>query len=123
MSHPFSAALTGLALLGAGCATVPPADRLPALQQRMVLTWHQNLGVQPDAIVNFEAQASRIAGVPVRRLAAVDGRVIAVALECSDPAACEAASRRLRADSRVVDLVTDRRRERHDAPQPSSRSN
>ncbi len=88
----------------------------------MVLTWHQNMSVLPEAIADFEALVSRIAGVGVRRLAAINERVIAIGLECGSPAACESASRSLRADPRVVDLVVDNRVTRHGATPPPPRS-
>ena len=102
------------ALLVAGCATAvsAPEAALSAHEpaNRWMLTWHRAVAAQGQALADFEAEASGIAGVPVRHLAAVSDRVLAVTLACPGAAACARAEARLRADPRVEALVPDARR-------------
>ncbi len=124
MSRLTTCALVGLLLLGTGCtAAPPPADPSPMSSERMVLTWSRDLSAEPQAIAAFEAEASRVAGVAVRRVAAVSGQVVVITLECGGRAQCETAAQRLRADRRVVELVADQRKRPHNSSEPSPRSN
>lgn len=106
--------------VGAGCAAAPPQ---PAAapddgSARMILTWHEALPDDAASIARFEAEASRLAGVAVRRLATVSERVSAISIDCADAPACRDAAARLRADRRVVDLLTDSRRGSHRTQSP-----
>lgn len=110
---PWSPALSFVlpALLVAGCAA-HPGEVAPDPANRWMLTWHRPVSAQPQALDDFEAEAARIAGVPVRRLAAVSDRVLVVTLACEGAARCADAQARLRADPRVEALVPDARRRR-----------
>jgi hypothetical protein len=102
------------ALLLAGCAAPAPdaADgRSPGDPAgRWMLTWHRAVSAQPQALASFEAEAGGIAGVPVRRIAAVSERTVVVTLSCAAADRCAEAEARLRADPRVEALVPDTRR-------------
>lgn len=77
---------------------------------RWLLTWHQAVAAEGPGLAAFEAAASTVAGVPVRRIASVSGPQLAVTIACAGEAACAAAQARLRADPRVVSLEPDARR-------------
>lgn len=77
---------------------------------RWLLTWHRQVPDDGAALAAWEAEASALAGLPVRRVATVSGPVVAVTLACEGEAACAVARERLRADPRVRDLVPDARR-------------
>lgn len=98
----------------AGCAAAVPAPEPAGAATepagRWLLTWHRPVAAQTQALADFEAEASAIAGVPVRRLAAVSDRVVSVSLACPGAARCADAQARLRADPRVEALVPDARR-------------
>ncbi|MBL8303549.1 MAG: hypothetical protein JNM26_12345 [Ideonella sp.] len=106
-SSPLSFVLP--ALLLAGCAA-PLAEPAPDPADRWMLTWHRPVSAQPQALADFEAEAGSIAGVPVRRLAAVSDRILVVTLACQGAERCAEARARLRADPRVEALVPDARR-------------
>ena len=114
MSRSCLSSLVLSAVLAAGCAM--PAPDAPAHGSpadpgaRWLLTWHRALPAGAEALAHFEAEASAIAGLPVRRVAAVSDRVVAVTLACDTTARCAEAQARLRRDPRVAELAPDARR-------------
>lgn len=115
--------LLGLLLLAGGCVASPPAGQPAPVLKRLILTWSQDLPTTQPALGAFEDEASRIAGVAVRRIAAISGSVIAIEFECGDALQCDAAVGRLRADRRVLGLVADQRNRRHHPAGPPALSN
>lgn len=100
-SHPPAPFWAACALLWPalqGCtqtAVAPPPPQLSAIEMRLqVKTGAQTEGWAGEALARH---ASRIAGLPVRHLAANGGGWHAVVLGCAELAQCDAGLQRLRA--------------------------
>ncbi len=104
--------LATAALLGCS-ASAPAGPGSATAVTRWLLTWHRAVPEDAAALRTFEADISKLAGVPVHHVTAVSDRVRAVVLDCADGDACARARDRLRADRRVVALVPDERRRTH----------
>jgi hypothetical protein len=116
------AALAAVVVCATACASGPPSALAPAAPSaassaaspdaltRWLLTWHRPVPADAAGLAAWEAEAGAIAGVTLRRAAAVSETLVAVTLACDGEAACAAARERLRADPRVRDLVPDARR-------------
>ncbi len=115
--------LLGLLLLAGGCVASPPIGQSAPVSRQLILTWSQDVPATQPALAAFEDEASRIAGVGVRRSAAISGSVIAIEIKCADEPQCDAGMQRLRADRRVISLVADQRSRRHHPAGPTSPSN
>ena len=96
MLYPWTVAAAMASIVVAACAA--PA---PDVEQRVLVKLAQP-SADADAIAR---QAGQVSGVPVRYVAASSAQWHALALRCADAPACDAALRRLRADSRTYESV------------------
>jgi hypothetical protein len=109
----FATAAASMAWLAACAAPVPGAMAAGAGAELRVLVKLAKESADTDAIA---ARVAAAAGTPARYLAASAPRWHALALSCADAPACEAAFRRLGADTTAFEVVQRDERRRIVSP-------